>query len=62
MLTKGQTMKKKRKGSNVPTPKTQLFKPKPAIPGRPVRAVSLIDQEDRRAALHMLDITRSGRD
>jgi hypothetical protein len=55
-------MKKKRKGSNVPTPKTQLFKPKAAISGRPVRAVSLIDQEDRRAARHMLDITRSGRD
>ena len=56
MLTKGQGMKKKRKGSNVPTPKGQLFTPKPATPNRPVRAVSMIDQEERRSRQHLRDI------
>jgi hypothetical protein len=49
-------MKKKRKGSNVPTPKGQLFTPKPATPNRPVRAVSMIDQEERRSRQHLRDI------
>ena len=39
-----------------PAIQVQVFKPKPATTGRPVRVVSLIDQEDRRSAQHMREI------